>query len=83
MTRTGWRWPAHARVPDSRPTWPSVDYAATASLVSHGFVIAVVPRLAWPADTRAWPGCRCTPPCEASRLTSSLPSGNESNLSFR
>jgi DNA-binding transcriptional LysR family regulator len=28
----------------------TVDYAATASLVRHGFAIAVVPRLAWPAD---------------------------------
>jgi len=31
----------------------TADYAATASLVTvrHGFAIAVVPRLAWPADT--------------------------------
>jgi DNA-binding transcriptional LysR family regulator len=29
----------------------TIDYAATASLVRHGFAIAVVPRLAWPADT--------------------------------
>ena len=29
----------------------TVDYAATASMVRHGFAIAVVPRLAWPADT--------------------------------
>ena len=64
-------------------TFLSVDYAATANLVRHGFAIAVVPRLAWPADTRAWPGCRCAPRREAPRLTSSLPSGNESNLSFR
>ena len=28
----------------------TIDYAATASLVRHGFGIAVVPRLAWPAD---------------------------------
>jgi DNA-binding transcriptional LysR family regulator len=30
----------------------TADYAATASLVRHGFAIAIVPRLAWPADTR-------------------------------
>lgn len=29
----------------------TVDYTATASLVRHGFAIAVVPHLAWPADT--------------------------------
>ncbi|HEY3732285.1 MAG TPA: LysR substrate-binding domain-containing protein [Streptosporangiaceae bacterium] len=29
----------------------TADDAATASLVRHGFAIAVVPRLAWPADT--------------------------------
>lgn len=29
----------------------TIDYAATASLVRHGFGIAVVPRLAWPAGT--------------------------------
>jgi len=30
----------------------TADYAAAASTVRHGFAIAVVPRLAWPADTR-------------------------------
>ena len=30
----------------------TADYAATASLVLHGFAIAVVPRLAWPTDAR-------------------------------
>jgi DNA-binding transcriptional LysR family regulator len=30
----------------------TADYAATASMVSHGFGIAVVPHLAWPTDTR-------------------------------
>ena len=29
----------------------TIDYAATANLVRYGFAIAVVPRLAWPADT--------------------------------
>ena len=29
----------------------TADYAATASMVRHGFGIAIVPRLAWPADT--------------------------------
>ena len=29
----------------------TADYAATASMVRHGFAVAVVPRLAWPAGT--------------------------------
>jgi DNA-binding transcriptional LysR family regulator len=33
-----------------RVAFETVDYAATAGLVRHGFGIAVVPRLAWPAD---------------------------------
>jgi DNA-binding transcriptional LysR family regulator len=35
-----------------RVAFETADYAATASLVRHGFAIAVVPRLAWPADNR-------------------------------
>jgi DNA-binding transcriptional LysR family regulator len=34
-----------------RVAFETIDYVATASLVRHGFAIAVVPRLAWPADT--------------------------------
>jgi DNA-binding transcriptional LysR family regulator len=30
----------------------TADYAATATLVHHGFAIALVPRLAWPANAR-------------------------------
>ena len=30
----------------------TADYAATATLVQHGFAIALVPRLAWPANAR-------------------------------
>ena len=39
----------------------TIDYAATASLVRHGFGIAVVPRLAWPAGTHgvARLSCAC------------------------
>jgi DNA-binding transcriptional LysR family regulator len=34
-----------------RVAFETADYAATASMVRHGFAIAVGPRLAWPADT--------------------------------
>jgi DNA-binding transcriptional LysR family regulator len=30
----------------------TADYAATATLVHHGFAIALVPRLAWPTNAR-------------------------------
>jgi DNA-binding transcriptional LysR family regulator len=42
-----------------RVAFETADYAATASMVRHGFAIAVVPRLAWPADTHGVAGGPC------------------------